>query len=102
MVLVTLLCAWLAWERHVVMKRRAVKRAMDSSEKVILFETATISVVAWGEPVTPATVPWIRRALGDVPIQLIMPLSDSATDAEVVMAARWFPEASVEPLFPGD
>jgi hypothetical protein len=79
LVLVALLCAWLAWERHVVVERRAARHVLNERGAEI------------GEaPDGPATVPWVHPLFGDTPIQsLTIPSGDKVAER----AAGWFPEA---------
>jgi hypothetical protein len=91
LVLVALVCAWLAWERHVVLERRAAREAFKGSG--VTFNGPD----ALDDP--PATVPWVRRLFGDQPIQTIW-IPRGETDAWVRAHARLFPEAEfARPLY---
>lgn len=73
-VIVTVLCCWLAWESSVVRQRKALLKKLDAS---IAFQITTAS--EWQRRYTnglppgqsAATVPLVRRWLGDVAIQEI-------------------------------
>ncbi len=96
LVLVGLLCSWLAYERSVVLERRAARKVM--AKTVILFSPAEIErgerLCPTGQPASiPAKVPWIRGLLGDEPIQEFwFPFEGSAAEQD---AARLFPEATI-------
>lgn len=80
-VLVGLLCAWLAWERHVVLERRAARKLLVDR-----------GIEIGDDPDGPVRVPWIRRLFGDAPIQwLTIPTGDAVAER----AASWFPEAAM-------
>jgi hypothetical protein len=64
---VAVLCAWLAWERSVVMERRALRARLESQGKVFEIATGSRSIYMDGPDRrrTPAEVRWPRRLFGD-------------------------------------
>ena len=92
---VAVLCAWLAWERSVVAKRRdfwaTTKRDCDGSPFVLMEawvlpnSTQAYAPRAWG----------LRRWLGDKPAALIVYYGDDHNHPEIRRVARLFPEAYV-------
>lgn len=110
-IIVTLLCCWLGWEISVVRHRQAVRKDYQV-RFLVTFTTAAdyASRFPLGTP-TPklATVSFLRRLLGDQPIQEItIAHFQSPDDPEMKRLARVFPEAQfrqdqipLEPCHPG-
>ena len=103
MVLVVLVAGWLAWERSVVLKRRAARA--DWAER----NEAWLNVWVWEDfappwqyPAERASIPWIRRLFGDEPVQEIQffgaddPDIRADVEREIDRATRLFPEASID------
>jgi hypothetical protein len=88
LMLVALVGAYLAWERHVVLERRAVRGLLEGHGVKI------------GDSTGPATVPCIRRLFGDRPIQSLEIPQDPKPPA-VERAASWFPEAETRDVVNG-
>ncbi len=91
---VALLCALLAWERHIVLERRSIRRALEQ-DGVAAFSSSTLAAQAMGlAPGDPALarVNWLRRLFGDEAIDSITLWKPSD---EAAQALRWFPEARI-------
>lgn len=91
---VALLCALLAWERHIVVERRSIRRALER-EGVATFSSSALAAQAMGPaPGDPALarVNWLRRLFGDEGIDSITLWKPSD---EAAQALRWFPEARI-------
>jgi hypothetical protein len=94
LVFVALLCALFAWERHVVVERRSIRRALER-EGVATFSSSALAAQAMGlAPGDPALarVNWLRRLFGDEAIDSITLWKPSD---EAAQALRWFPEARI-------
>jgi len=86
---VAVLCACLAWERSVVMERRAAIRK-------IYGKTGTVSFVAWdylGHRLVPRPR-WTRRLFGDDAVDYF-DFSADADPVDLQLAAELFPEARI-------
>jgi hypothetical protein len=93
LVLVALFCGWLAWERHLVLQRRAARERFTRHE-VTLLAAAEWSPLPGSAPLERATIPVVRRLLGDEAVQIIyVPRTFDQSESE--RAARLFPEARV-------
>jgi hypothetical protein len=109
LVLVTMLCVWLAWERHVVVTRREIRAAWGGDRRVYAETAAdfahvearkarqrssrglsTVSVANRLHCVN-ACVPWLRAMMRDEAVQTVA--FCGADDATVALAIQWFPEA---------
>lgn len=91
---VALLCALLAWERHIVVERRSIRRALER-EGVATFSSSALAAQAMGlAPGDPALarVNWLRRLFGDEAIDSITLWKPSD---EAAQALRCFPEARI-------
>ncbi len=93
LLLVTLLCVWLAWQMHVVRERELVRASVTRHGAVV---TALKDRIEWkGFGTSPQiSVPFWRQWVGDEPIAGIA-FSPDADEADVERAQRVFPEASV-------
>lgn len=81
------LACWLGWNLQVVEQRRATRQSEPNWSFV---ETINPNIA----PDPPATIPWVRRIMGDVAVQRI--LMDVAVPSENAnRAAQVFPEAQV-------
>ena len=110
-IVVTLLCCWLGWEISVVRHRQAVRK--DYQTRFGLSFTTAGDYASRFPPGTPvpklAKVSYVRRLLGDQPIQEItIAHFQSPADAEMKGLASVFPEAQfrqehipLEPCHPG-
>jgi hypothetical protein len=104
----TALCVWLGWESHVVRERKAAIDEIRNAGGILLSVTEmreltaafstykpskgfSIRSVTWE---TSATIPFIRKWLGDEAIASIM-LPGKASDEEVRRITTLFPEAHV-------
>ena len=94
------LCAWLAWERSAVVRRRAARSRLEElGARVRPFDGV---VDAFADPflgpprkASIPTVPWLRALLGDEPIESIeLPEEDFSFD-QARSVSRRFPEAMV-------
>jgi hypothetical protein len=108
LVLVAVLCAWLAWERSVVVERTAALKAWKAdpnvrvrtaSEQLAILRSLSPARVprnfAAMQSMTVSkidSVPWIRRMLGDEAIQEVRLPPD---DPRAELASRVFPEARI-------
>lgn len=98
LVLVGMLCAWLAWERHGAVKRRAARQFLESRGA----SSRELDDGAWDSFDPPAprrdSLSWIRRALGDEPIVEIGLPSEiglpTTRSPGVERALDWFSEAA--------
>ena len=102
LILMTLLCCWLAWESSIVRQRKALLSQMQASGAFHITPARH-----WGDPPpTPrATIPWIRRWLGDEAIQSVT-YSYAPPEIDMQRVERAFPEAQFlevhpEPCHPG-
>jgi hypothetical protein len=86
--LVALLCAWLAWERHVVEQRKAALADWAAMRVVIAPSSAD-------QPSRPQSVSWIRGRLGDGAVATIS-VSTEHEPIDLERARRLFPEARVQ------
>jgi len=95
MVLVGLLCVWLAWERSAVVQRRAFLSSIPDG-------TMVFAASSHPKALPGIEVPVVRRLFGDRAIQIIA-LPD-AKDAPLSREARrLFPEAKIlTPVVPND
>lgn len=114
LVVVTLVCIWLAWEMSIVRQRKQELTALRTS-----YAAEITTAADWPKRQAPgsinATIPparifFFRRWLGDEAIQEIWyyPHTGRFTDDEVARLARLFPEAKLvrqeplmEPCHPG-
>ena len=83
---VTVLCAWLAWKRSVVMERRAARTKFEERAVFVFFD----------DPPATKGVSFVRMALGDEQVELIA-LSADIAPTERERLSRLFPEASIDP-----
>jgi hypothetical protein len=97
---VAVLCAWLAWERSVVVRRRVARSRLEElGARVRVFDGV---VDAFADPFLGPprkaripSVPWLRALLGDEPIESIeLPEQDFSFD-QARSVSRRFPEALV-------
>jgi hypothetical protein len=102
-VFVTALCGWLAWETSVVRERRAVLKELGADGAL-----QVTTVQAWRERYppgaknvgAPATIPLVRRWLGDEAIQEIWH-NRALSPSEFDRLTRAFPESEIrETLYP--
>ena len=113
LVVVTVVCCWLAWESSVVRQRKAV-RLEASKTPALQFVTAKEWLQRWSPtstaPPRVASVRLVRRWLGDEAIQTIEYNRQygNFTDEDLARLRRTFPEAEVqevhiplEPCHPG-
>jgi hypothetical protein len=105
LVLVTLACAWLAWERSVVMERRTVAEELRADQDFTVRTVDEVRSIFHREISSGklrdakfASIPRVRNWMGDVPIQAIGYREGDASQAKVAMAKRLFPEAIVRPI----
>jgi hypothetical protein len=109
-VVVTVICCWLGWQASIVRQRHAALKEIEESPVFEAIETAR-----WqhfpppGQAAPPrASVPMLRRWIGDVAIQEIWcyPWMQTYSEADRERFARIFPEATFheshpEPCHPG-
>lgn len=109
LVLVTLVACWLGWESSVVRHRQAIRKEFDAKPGID-FTTADSSLWSYppGTAKPRASVPLVRRLLGDEPIQEIWMARwfNQISDADVARLTKAFPEATIqeshpEPCHPG-
>jgi hypothetical protein len=107
---VTLLCCWLGWETSVVRERKAVMAEYQANGMFHFTPAAeyTPYPLPGQSPPPSATVPWVRRWLGDAAIQQIWFYRHGygPTEADIQRVTRVFPEAEMheslpEPCHPG-
>lgn len=98
-------CAWLGYERSVVMERRALRAKLNAAG-VILVAPSERNVEP-GE--RPASVRRSRRLFGDEPVQIVLFGSlEGGGESEALKVARVFPEAKffvpdrIEPWSPAE
>jgi hypothetical protein len=93
LVAITLCCGWLAWERHVVVTRLAVRKTAE--QRGFKFTNIPSDVL---DDRLPARISLVRQWLGDEPIHIIwynLPFwGTSQEDAEALLS--FFPEAEVQ------
>lgn len=109
-VLMTVLCCWLGWELSIVRQRKAVRREFEA-KGILRFVAAEDYARRYlpGVPSEPiASVPHLRRWLGDEAIQEILfeRWRHEFSEADLVRAQQVFPEAKAqellaEPCHPG-
>lgn len=92
------LCSWVGCQRKIVVDRRTTTKTLG--DEIIVRDVNSLRSQNWAPnsrnetPAMLASVPWIRRALGDAAIQqILVPLEWS--DAQVKELALQFPEAKV-------
>jgi hypothetical protein len=103
-VAVVALCAWLAWERSFVGRRRSAE-AMLRADPAFKVRTVDELLSFLGRNVDRdrakfASIPFVRVLMGDVPMQAIGYREADADQERVELAKRLFPEAMVRPLAP--
>jgi len=86
----TVIAVWLGWTSRLVHERRAVLK--DHSR---FWPTFVDTGAGSGGP-TP-TITWVRQIMGDRAVQEIW-VSRRATDDDLQLATRLFPEADVSPF----
>jgi len=100
LLVMTGLCIWLGWESSVVRKRQVVLSKMRSNPAIrVTTAEAYTQRFPVGTPVpSVATVPLVRRLLGDEAIQEIW--SSGISEPELSHLAIVFPEAEVREVLP--
>lgn len=112
LLVMTVVCIWLAWESSVVRQRRRMLTRLQTSPAFQITTAKTwATIFAGGPPPSQpvATIPTVRRWLGDEAIQEIgyFRHMQGFSDVDVERVARLFPEAKVqetmlyEPCHPG-
>jgi hypothetical protein len=99
LVATTVFGVWLGWETSVVRERVRVQKKLEATREY-RFTTAAEYAERYGggpPPDTVATIPLVRRWLGDRAIQEIWYYSVPQT-AERVRIAKVFPEASIDQI----
>lgn len=79
-------CAYLGWQAKIVSHRKLVLKSATEHGLILMPDAAAADAVA--------TVPWIRRMMGDVPVRSAWWVGASKEDRE--RFAEAFPEATVE------
>jgi hypothetical protein len=109
LILMTLVCCWLAWESAIVRQRKALLAQMQASGAFTISKTpATWTVSSLTNPKEyprPATIPWVRRCLGDEAIQYVS-YFNVPPEIDLQRVKRTFPETQFievhpEPCHPG-
>ena len=108
-VVVTLMCGWLGWESSIVRQRQALRKALEANPTVQITTASAWADRypggAMGQPA--ATIPVVRRWLGDEAIQEIWYYSYmQGPKIDLERLAKVFPEAALrepmpEPCHPG-
>lgn len=94
-VVTTAICCWLGWELIVFRERRELRRTLQEQAEYQFFTADQFANAP--APQTPEPAPsWLRRLLGDEPIQTIWcPPNVAETALEVAWLRRVFPEAEL-------
>ncbi|MEX2174158.1 MAG: hypothetical protein WD872_07335 [Pirellulaceae bacterium] len=103
-VVMTLLCCWLGWESSVVRRRQALRRELQENA-TFQFTTAAQWVGRYppGSPVPPvATIPLVRRWLGDEAIQEVWFIRhyQGFDERQLARVTEVFPEAELSESLP--
>jgi hypothetical protein len=112
LLVMTVLCIWLGWESSVVRQRRRMLSKLQVSPAFQITTAKSWAAIFAGGPPPPqpvATIPTVRRWLGDEAIQEIgyFRHMQGFTDGDVDRLVKLFPEAKVqetinyEPCHPG-
>ena len=110
LVVMTALCCWLGWESSVVRGRKAVLREIKNNPAYNVTTASQYSArFGYGPPIGKvATIPFIRRWLGDEPVQdiLVVEHFQGYSEEQLARLKRAFPEAAFrevhpEPCHPG-
>jgi hypothetical protein len=95
-VLVTAVALWLGWELRIVRQRRAAVAELRGDPSAQVFTVMDYEIPFDMNDDMP-TVPWLRRFLGDVPVELIRyPAGRNESDKRRLKTL--FPEADVGEL----
>jgi hypothetical protein len=110
-IVLTALCCWLAWEASVVRQRQFVLKEIRSKAAYQVISASVIAGdVSGSNNEVVATIPFMRRWLGDHAIQEIAYTRElqGFSEADLSRLARMFPEAKLreapllyEPCHPG-
>jgi hypothetical protein len=111
LVVITLVCVWLAWESSIVRQRQRMLGELRASHafQITTAKNWAESFPAGNAPQPAARIPWLRRLLGDEAIQEVGYFRHMVgpTTPSVERVAKLFPEAKVqetmlyEPCHPG-
>jgi hypothetical protein len=101
LVFVTLLCVWLGWQASIVHHRKQALAQYRAKGTFEFWEVASGAAPAY-PGTTVASVPLIRRWLGDKPIARVQYVRHARgfSEADLALLQKVFPEAEfTEPLF---